>query len=188
MTFLAQTVAERTSPGTRQEVEEKGSHCYAYGTSVGICGIVITNAEYPRMVAHSLNSKIVDDFQKSHPKSSYMMVTRAPGAEDPIKWPALSDYMTRYLQPSEADSITRAQMELDETKVILHKTIESVLERGEKIDNLVAKSDGLSASSKMFVAFALTVWGLMLTRTGFIRVRRSRTREFLPFLADNSAY
>lgn len=32
----------------------------------------------------------------------------------------------------------------------LHKTIESVLERGEKIDSLVAKSDGLSAQSKMF--------------------------------------
>ncbi|KAI7371939.1 hypothetical protein KC336_g20721, partial [Hortaea werneckii] len=40
--------------------------------------------------------------------------------------------------------------ELDETKIVLHKTIESVLERGEKIDSLVAKSDGLSAQSKMF--------------------------------------
>jgi synaptobrevin family protein YKT6 len=42
------------------------------------------------------------------------------------------------------------QKELDETKIVLHKTIESVLERGEKIDSLVAKSDGLSAQSKMF--------------------------------------
>ena len=33
---------------------------------------------------------------------------------------------------------------------MLHKTIESVLERGEKIDSLVEKSDGLSAQSKMF--------------------------------------
>lgn len=150
MTFLAQTVAERTSPGTRQEVEEKGSHCYAYGRSDGICGIVITNADYPRMVAHSLNSKVVDDFLKTHPKSSYLTLNKTPGGEDPIKWPPLKDYITRYLEPAEADPTTRAQMELDETKVILHKTIESVLERGEKIDNLVAKSDGLSASSKMF--------------------------------------
>ena len=44
----------------------------------------------------------------------------------------------------------KIQKELDETKIVLHKTIESVLERGEKIDNLVAKSDGLSAQSKMF--------------------------------------
>jgi hypothetical protein len=33
---------------------------------------------------------------------------------------------------------------------VLHRTIESVMERGEKIENLVAKSDGLSAQSKMF--------------------------------------
>jgi synaptobrevin homolog YKT6 len=45
---------------------------------------------------------------------------------------------------------TQIQKELDETKIVLHKTIESVLERGEKIDSLVAKSDGLSAQSKMF--------------------------------------
>lgn len=44
----------------------------------------------------------------------------------------------------------RIQKELDETKIVLHKTIESVLQRGEKIDDLVAKSDGLSAQSKMF--------------------------------------
>jgi synaptobrevin homolog YKT6 len=44
----------------------------------------------------------------------------------------------------------KIQRDLDETKITLHKTIESMLERGEKIDNLVAKSDGLSAQSKMF--------------------------------------
>lgn len=31
-----------------------------------------------------------------------------------------------------------------------HKTIESVLERGEKLDNLVERSNALSAQSKMF--------------------------------------
>ena len=52
----------------------------------------------------------------------------------------------------------KIQKELDETKIVLHKTIESVLERGEKIDTLVEKSDGLNAQSKMFykqVCFSL---------------------------------
>lgn len=44
----------------------------------------------------------------------------------------------------------KIQKELDETKIVLHETINSVLKRGEKIDDLVAKSDGLSAQSKMF--------------------------------------
>jgi synaptobrevin homolog YKT6 len=38
----------------------------------------------------------------------------------------------------------------DETKVILHKTIESVLERGQRLDDLVAKSEDLSMASQMF--------------------------------------
>ena len=42
----------------------------------------------------------------------------------------------------------KIQKELDETKIVLHKTIESVLERGEKIDSLVAKSNDLSGQSK----------------------------------------
>lgn len=44
----------------------------------------------------------------------------------------------------------KIQQELDETKIVLHKTIESMLERGENIDNLVARSEGLSTASKMF--------------------------------------
>jgi len=44
----------------------------------------------------------------------------------------------------------KVQAELDETKIVLHKTIESVLERGEKLDNLVDRSDALSAQSRLF--------------------------------------
>ncbi len=53
----------------------------------------------------------------------------------------------------------KIQKELDETKIVLHKTIESVLQRGEKIDDLVAKSDGLSAQSKMFYSEYLANFG-----------------------------
>lgn len=62
----------------------------------------------------------------------------------------------------------KIQKELDETKIVLHKTIESVLERGEKIDSLVEKSDGLSAQSKMFyskylISFKETIFEQFLT-------------------------
>lgn len=67
-----------------------------------------------------------------------------------MPFPELKDYIVKYQDPAQADSIMKIQKELDETKIVLHKTIESVLQRGEKIDDLVAKSDGLSAQSKMF--------------------------------------
>ena len=58
--------------------------------------------------------------------------------------------MKKYQDPSQADSIMKVQQELDETKIVLHKTIESVLQRGEKLDSLVDKSEALSSSSRMF--------------------------------------
>ena len=62
----------------------------------------------------------------------------------------------------------RVQNDLDETKIVLasylsilimyiirylndqHETIDAVLQRGEKLDNLVAKTDKLSTTSKAF--------------------------------------
>lgn len=145
MSVFAKTVAERTKPGVRQDIEEKSYTFHAYGSSAGVAGIIISDAEYPALVAHQLLSKIVDEFTTQNPRSSYIesSVTKVP-------YPALKEYIVKYQDPNQADSIMRVQRELDETKIVLHKTIESVLERGEKIDNLVAKSDGLSAQSKMF--------------------------------------
>lgn len=55
-----------------------------------------------------------------------------------------------FQDPATVDPMTKVQNELDETKIILHNTIASVLERGEKLDDLVAKSEGLSMQSKTF--------------------------------------
>nr|XP_038948321.1 synaptobrevin homolog YKT6 isoform X1 [Rattus norvegicus] len=52
--------------------------------------------------------------------------------------------------PREADPMSKVQAELDETKIILHNTMESLLERGEKLDDLVSKSEVLGTQSKAF--------------------------------------
>ena len=51
---------------------------------------------------------------------------------------------------TQADKIAKIQKDLDETKIILHQTIDSVLKRGEKLDALVDKSNDLSLASQMF--------------------------------------
>jgi synaptobrevin family protein YKT6 len=120
---------------------------HAYARTEGICGIIISDREYPSMVAHQLLSKIVDEFTSKYPRTAYANATKDSAR---LSFPELKDYIQKYQDPQQADSIMKIQKELDETKIVLHKTIESVLERGEKIDNLVQKSDGLSAQSKMF--------------------------------------
>ncbi|RSL80051.1 hypothetical protein CEP51_006854 [Fusarium floridanum] len=135
MTLFSKTVAERTRPGQRLDVEEHDLVSHAFGRSEGICGILI---------AHQLLSKVVDEFLSKHPRSTW-----ATG-EPTLAFPELKDYLSEYQDPQQVGSILKIQKELDETKIVLHKTIESVLQRGEKIDDLVAKSDDLSAQRKMF--------------------------------------
>lgn len=106
---------------------------------------MISDADYPSLVAHQLLSKVVDEFLTRYPRSAF-----AANPPPTLDFPTLKEYITKYQDPQQADSILKIQKELDETKIVLHQTIESVLERGVKIDNLVEKSDGLSAQSKMF--------------------------------------
>lgn len=145
LTFFSKTVAERTAQGQRQSVQENSyvAHAYNRGGAEQLAAIIVTDQEYPVRPAFSLLTKILDDFTTKVPQSSYSN----PGS---INFPDVQTYLTKYQDPRQADAIMRVQQELDETKIVLHKTIESVLQRGEKLDNLVERSNALSAQSKMF--------------------------------------
>ncbi|KIM31642.1 hypothetical protein M408DRAFT_327120 [Serendipita vermifera MAFF 305830] len=144
MTFMAKTVAERTAVGQRQSVQENSytAHVYNAGRE-NLAAVVITDEEYPVRPAFSLLQKLIDDFVTSVPKTTWSNPSS-------IDFPAAKAYLAKYQDPKQADQIMRVQAELDETKIILHKTIEGVLQRGEHLDSLVERSNALSAQSKMF--------------------------------------
>jgi synaptobrevin family protein YKT6 len=130
---------------------------------------MITDLEYPYRPAFTLITKILDE------QSSLVSQLPTPGSGASAGGPSmaasgglspaqkgkleatLQQYLTKYQDPTQADTIMKVQKELDETKIVLHKTIESVLERGEKIDNLVERSNALSNQSKMFYRTAKKV-------------------------------
>jgi hypothetical protein len=70
------------------------------------------------MAAHQILSKLLDEFTTQNPS--------ATSATGPVSFPALTSYITKYQDPQNVGSILKIQKELDETKVVLHKTIESV--------------------------------------------------------------
>ncbi|PWN38942.1 putative YKT6-snare protein for endoplasmic reticulum-golgi transport [Ceraceosorus guamensis] len=161
----SQTVAERTSPTQRQSVQENTyvAHVHSRPASEGISGVLVSDTEYPSRVAFSLLNKTLDEFVLKVPKGLYERQVNsittgsssAPSAKgtgilDNAVFPQAQDYVNRYQDPRQADQIMKVQQELDETKIVLHKTIDSVLQRGEDLDKLVEKSGSLSAQSKMF--------------------------------------
>lgn len=147
MTFFAETVSQRTPAGQRQSVEEGNYVGHTYTRSEGISGVIITDKEYPVRPAYTLINKILEEYLSLHPKSEWQNLDQTNYT---LAYPELETYLKKYQDPSQADSIMKVQQELDDTKVVLHKTIEGVLQRGEKLDALVDKSEALSSSSRMF--------------------------------------
>lgn len=105
---------------------------------------MITDPEYPSIVAHQVLSKIVDEFLNKNPVSNWI------DSNAKVPFPELKEYLVKYQNPEEADSIMKIQKELDETKIVLHKTIETVLQRGETMEKLAADSTRLSFQTKAF--------------------------------------
>lgn len=141
LNFFSKTVIERTPKGQRAKVEQDNYVGYVYVVANGLATVLVTDNLYPSRVAFSLLNRISDEFCLVFPQNSW---------NSQISWPELKNLLTKAQNPESNDPMMKVQRELDETKVILHKTMASLLERGEKLDDLVAKSDELSAQSKMF--------------------------------------
>ena len=143
--FLTKTFMKRTEPGQRQSVEHEGYVVHCYVRSDGLGGTVTTDLEYPARVAFVLLGQLLEDFCAEHGDSWKTVTT-----PESVPFLKADEYLKKYQNPAEADKVTKIQRDLDETTQILHKTIDSVLERGVKLDNLVDKSNDLSAQSKLF--------------------------------------
>ncbi|CAH1109195.1 unnamed protein product [Psylliodes chrysocephalus] len=145
MTFFCKTIVERTIPASRQSVKEGEYLCHVYVRHDNLAGVVISDHEYPSRVSHTLITKILDEF------AAKILPANWPNLQEKdVAFPQLNTYLAKYQNPREADAMTKIQEDLDETKIILHNTIQAVLERGEKLDDLVNKSEGLSIQSKAF--------------------------------------
>ncbi|KAI5070620.1 hypothetical protein GOP47_0014963 [Adiantum capillus-veneris] len=142
--FVARTIAKRTPAGQRQSVEQEEYMVHAYNRN-GLCGVAFVDAQYPMRSAFSVLTKVLDEYQKSFGSS-----WQDAQSDNSDTWPYLNEALGKYQDPTEADKLLKIQKELDETKHILHKTIDSVLERGEKLDSLVEKSSDLSLASQVF--------------------------------------
>uniref|UniRef100_A0A0D6QU63 Longin domain-containing protein n=1 Tax=Araucaria cunninghamii TaxID=56994 RepID=A0A0D6QU63_ARACU len=142
--FVSRTIASRTNPGQRQSVQQDDYMVHCYNRN-GLCGVAFMDNHYPVRSAFSVINKILDEYQQNFGDS-----WRTVQSDANQSWPYLNDALTKFEDPAEADKLLKIQRDLDETKIILHKTIDSVLARGERLDSLVEKSSDLSMASQLF--------------------------------------
>lgn len=144
ITFFNKTITKRTPPGQRQSVQNQEYFVHVYMRADGLCGCVTCDSEYPPRVAFSLLTQLLEDFDTQVP------TWKRESRNEAITWPPLDEAVAKYQDPTNADQIMRIQKNLDETRDVLHQTIDSVLQRGEKLEDLVERSGYLSDQSKMF--------------------------------------
>ena len=140
--FFSKTIVKRENPGARTQVQENDYNIFIYKKMDGLAGTIIADKDYPARVALSLIQTVLGEY-----------VTDVPGWRDitqqeSVSYPKLADYTKKPLQ--EIDRISKIQSDLDDTKQVMQKSIEGILSRGEKLEDLVSKSDDLTNQSKMF--------------------------------------
>ena len=142
---MIRTCVAKTNPGDYQRLEHEGNYIYIICKHNGISGVCVADSEYPQRVAFGIITKLLEDFQEhcggkiSQDKSDNCM-----------SFPPLEEALQKFQDPGEADKISKIQKDLEETKQVLYNTIDAVLARGEKLDDLIEKSDTLSMQSKKF--------------------------------------
>ena len=145
LTFFTRTFVKRTGKGKRQCVEHEGHLCHVQMRANGLACCIITDQDYPSRVAFSAAQDLLRQFEEQSGQSWKSSSANAYDSFNP-----LTDAIVKYQDPQAADKICKIQKELDETMDVMHQTIDKVLERGVKLDDLVEKSKDLSGQSKMF--------------------------------------
>lgn len=142
--FTSKAVAENTKVGTRDAGEAEGKSLVGvYHTSFGFCVVMIAELTYHPGTAKAFVGKVADAFK------SQFTPTEIREKTPPFEWAQIAALRKEAITAA-GSGIAAVQKELDETMVVMHKTIDSVLQRGETLDSLVAKSDELSYMSKGF--------------------------------------
>ncbi|SBT80170.1 SNARE protein, putative [Plasmodium malariae] len=149
--FHSRLVCSRTPKGNREIIElESGiGHLHIYTSKENnISVLVLSTKAYPLRIAFGL----IDNTQKlfrQKCRGRFENITQDL-KEDMLFHEELNELLKKYQNPSEADKLSRVQKDLDEVKDVMLKNIEDLLQRGEKLDDLMKKSQDLSNSSYQF--------------------------------------
>ena len=112
--------------------------------NICICAI-LDDDQYPINVLRRMLKNILSDFIEKN-----LNELKSANKDFSLNYPELFKKLVCYQNPENYDKITKINKNIESVKIIMLQNIEKVLERGEKIDDLVRKSHDLSKTSKKF--------------------------------------
>ena len=133
ITFYSRTVAGATKANTRQQVVEEDYRVYSHARDDGLACVACCNGAYPDRVAFALVSQTLMEFAEKN-AGKYTAANLTDGC---LQDPETEKRLVKYQNPAEADEVLKIQKELEEIQTIMLQNLDKVLERGEKVSDLV---------------------------------------------------
>jgi len=123
---------------------------FAHINESNIATVVVCDKEYPENAA----VKILLEMQKKFLELYQPSLLENYTGDQEMKFPELGVMITKYQDPKEADKLMKIESELAEIQKMLHKTMNDLLDRGEKLDDLLEQSKDISYTAKQFYSNA----------------------------------
>src|SRR3989338_11215340 len=120
--FITRLLSDKNTPGTRQQVVKDEYTCYVQ-TRVDsqLSAVIVTDSEYPARVSFSLLYKVLVEYEKKFPKSTY---SSNQIQDYGLQLETITDYLQKYQDPKTADELLKIQTDLDDTKTIMNQVLE----------------------------------------------------------------
>eukprot|EP00475_Leptophrys_vorax_P041241 TRINITY_DN77799_c0_g1_i1.p1 TRINITY_DN77799_c0_g1~~TRINITY_DN77799_c0_g1_i1.p1 ORF type:complete len:201 (+),score=26.98 TRINITY_DN77799_c0_g1_i1:380-982(+) len=143
--FACRTIAQKAPENQRQSVKKEAHEVYVLNQG-GLAALVCADDAYPRGSAFAVTKKVLEEYRTAE-GDAWMRVA----ADNKKAVPLLDRLLVECQDPASVDKIAKVKSEIEETRRAAATTIEAMLNRGERLEDLAAASNDLSAHSKMFV-------------------------------------
>jgi len=159
--FTSREIVGRTNQGSRLSVRHQFEdsnvefQCHSYVNFKNIACAVVTDGSYEPKYAHELISQIITATVNSLTTDKIKMLTN----DSSLDVPDIITLIKKYQKPEEKDVVAKINRDIEDTKDIVRRNIDQLLENGESLESLAAKSKDLSNSSKVFVKRAKKLKG-----------------------------
>jgi vesicle-associated membrane protein 7 len=114
----------------------------------GLIFLCAADTEFGRTQPYAYLNEMVKRFNESSLATRAQFAT--DGEFDRDFQQVMTGQMDRYSKPEQTDNISKLHAQVEEVKGVMTQNIEKVLERGEKLDDLIEQTNQLEAHSHSF--------------------------------------
>ena len=143
--FLAKTLAVYCQPGGRASAENEGMLINVVHRIDHLACVVFTDEDYPKRTSFALCERASEEFVGKYA----VRWTNAPKDTD-VKFKELKSIVKQFEKPGDHDAVTRAIEATHATTEVITQTLNKIMIRGETLQDVMEKSEELSAKAKIF--------------------------------------